>query len=131
VTVLLDGNVLVALAVGDHVHHRTVVKWFLSWDEPFATTPITQGTLLRLALREGLDPQTAMELLTGVTAHQRHVFWPDDLPYTTATLQGVVGHRQVTDAYLVTLARNQRGRVATFDRGLASWSPDVVQLITR
>ena len=32
----------------------------------------------------------------------------------------VAGHRQVTDAYLVGLAKDNRGKVATFDRGLLS-----------
>jgi toxin-antitoxin system PIN domain toxin len=125
VTVLLDGNALVALCVVDHVHHDIAANWFSSRDDQFATTPITQGTLLRLTLREGLDIKASIDLLNGITGHPRHVFWPDDLPYTAGTLQGVVGHRQVTDAYLVTLARNRGGQLATFDRGLASWSPDV------
>ena len=129
-TVLLDGNTLVALCVADHVHHQIAATWFSSLDDEFSTTPITQGTLLRLALREGLDVPTSVELLNRITGHPRHVFWPDDLPYTVATLQGVVGHRQVTDAYLVMLTRNQGGQLATFDRGLAAWSPDVVQLVS-
>lgn len=125
-TVLLDGNTLVALCVADHVHHDAAANWFSALDEQFATTPITQGTLLRLALRAGIDARTALDLLTRVTEHDGHAFWPDDLPYTAATLRGVVGHRQVTDAYLVMLTRNRGGRLATFDQGLASWSPDLV-----
>jgi hypothetical protein len=130
VTVLLDGNALVALSVVDHVHHDIAANWFSSIDAEFATTPTTQGTLLRLTLREGLDIQASVDLLNGITGHPRHVFWPDDLPYTAATLRGVVGHRQVTDSYLVTLARNRGGQLATFDRGLAAWSPDIVQLVS-
>lgn len=130
-TVLLDGNTLVALTTADHVHHSAAVGWFRRLDDEFATTPITQGTLLRLVIREGLDAGTAVDLLDRITSHPGHVFWPDDQPYTAETLQGVVGHRQVTDAYLVMLARSRDGRLATFDQGLAAWSPDVVQLITR
>jgi uncharacterized protein len=130
VTILLDGNALVALCVGDHVHHTVAATWFSSLEDRFATTPITQGTLLRLALREGLDVQTSIDLLNRITGHPRHVFWPDDLPYTAATLHGVVGHRQVTDAYLVMLTRHQGGQLATFDHGLAAWSPDVVHIVS-
>ena len=35
-------------------------------------------------------------------------------------LAGVIGHRQVTDAYLVALARHHHGRLATLDKGLAT-----------
>ncbi|MBK9181348.1 MAG: hypothetical protein IPM45_17625 [Acidimicrobiales bacterium] len=79
-TVLLDGNVLVALAVEDHVHHEGAVRWFAADERPFATTPITQGTLLRLLLRTGLPAADALAVLEGVAAHPRHEFWPDDRP---------------------------------------------------
>jgi toxin-antitoxin system PIN domain toxin len=127
--VLLDGNVLVALAVGDHVHHHTAEAWFRSDDRAFATTPITQGTLLRLLLREGLPSGDALAVLQGFTQHEQHRFWPDNRPFDRRTLRGVVGHRQVTDAYLVALARHRRGRVATLDRGLALLHPDVAELL--
>ena len=128
-TFLLDGNTLVALCVSDHVHHDAAAAWFGSVDDVFATTPMTQGTLLRLALREGLDSQTALERLESVTGHERHVFWSDDRPYSSATLRGVIGHRQVTDAYLAELARSRDGRLATFDQGLASAHADVAELV--
>ena len=51
-THLLDGNVLVALVVGDHVHHERTVQWF-GPGRAFATCPITQGTLVRFLVREG------------------------------------------------------------------------------
>ena len=44
----------------------------------------------------------------------------DDIPHEAAQLGGVIGHRQVTDAYLVALARHHGGRVATLDKGLAA-----------
>ena len=56
-TVLLDSNVLIALVVQDHVHHRAAERWFVDLDEPFATCPITQGALVRLVLREGAPPR--------------------------------------------------------------------------
>ena len=53
-TVLFDGNVLVAITFQSHVHHDAVHAWWASAPAVrFATCPITQGTLLRLALREG------------------------------------------------------------------------------
>ena len=36
-TWLLDGNVLVALAMDSHIHHERVRLWFDTLSEPFAT----------------------------------------------------------------------------------------------
>jgi toxin-antitoxin system PIN domain toxin len=129
VTSLLDANVLIALVVADHVHHDAAEAWFLAGRGPFATCPITEGSLVRLLLRDGESVRTASAILTGLAAHERHRFWTDDLPYTDVDLAAVVGHRQVTDAYLAQLARAQGGRLATFDRGLAKAHPDVSELV--
>lgn len=130
-TRLLDGNVLVALADAGHVHHSPARRWFAACRAPFATCPITQGTLLRMLLRgeavASID--AAAQVLAGFTAHPRHRFWPDDASYTDITWQGVLGHRQVTDAYLAAMARRNGGKLATFDRGLAALHTDVAVLI--
>lgn len=47
-----------------------------------------------------------------------HQFWTDAIGYEADLLTAVLGHRQVTDAYLVALARHYGGRLATLDRGL-------------
>ena len=106
-TVLLDANVLIALAIEDHVHHAAAARWFVAWSGSFASCPSTQGRLL----------------------HDRHEFWPDDLPYRLVRMNGVVGHRQVTDAYLAGLARARGGRLATFDAGLTAMHPDVADQV--
>ena len=126
-TVLLDGNVLVALTDQAHIHHEAASAWFAADPAPFATCPITQGTLLRMQLRLGAasDIHAAMALLAALTAHPRHRFWPDTLGYDAIRLRGLVGHRQITDAYLAALARHHQGRLATFDQGLAALHPDV------
>jgi toxin-antitoxin system PIN domain toxin len=123
--------VLVALAVVDHVHHAAARAWWRDVRPVFATCPITQGTLLRLLLRQGVDAEVALGVLAGVTEHPRHQFWPDDRPYDAVALRGVIGHRQVTDGYLAALARARSGRLATFDRGLAVSHADIVDLLVR
>ena len=128
-TRLLDGNVLVAIVVADHVHHRPVREWFGAGAD-FATCPITQGTLLRFLLREGTLSSDAVAVLATVTSHPRHEFWPDDLDYAQVDTSRVLGHRQVTDAYLAQLARARAGRLATFDRGVQAAHPDVAELIS-
>ena len=52
-TVLLDANVLMALLIDDHVHHQAAENWFTGMTRGFATCPITQGSLMRLLIREG------------------------------------------------------------------------------
>ena len=123
---LLDGNVLVALVSHEHVHHAAAQRWFIASSCPFATCPITQGTLLRLLLRVAeVTPQTAVEVLARLAAHARHRFWPDALGYEEISWRGVLGHRQVTDAYLAALARHHKGKLVSFDRGLVALHTDV------
>lgn len=126
---LLDGNVLVALIVREHVHHDLVANWFAADRPEFATTPMTQGTLLRYLLRAGLGTPGALAVLEGVLGHEQHRFWPDDAPYDPPTLRGVAWHRQVTDSYLAARARDRGARLVTLDGGLAAAHPDVVELI--
>lgn len=129
-TALLDGNVLVALSSPGHVHHEAAHSW---WEgrsgETFATCPITQGALLRIALVRGKPVGDALHQLRRLTSHQAHDFWVDDLGYLDADLSRVSGHRQVTDAYLAALARHHGGHLATFDKGLAALHPDVAELL--
>jgi toxin-antitoxin system PIN domain toxin len=125
VTILPDANVLIALLVTDHVHHGAAEAWFVGLTDRFATCPVTQGSLIRLLVREGQSAEAARSVLRGVVADERHEFWPDDVAYTEVPTVGIIGHRQVTDAYLAQLARNRAGRLATFDQALAKLHADV------
>lgn len=126
---LVDGNVLVALAVQDHMHHQHARDWLSGYDGDLATCPITQGTLLRFLVREGLLASDAAAVLNQIETLPRHVFWPDEISYGASVLAGVVGHRQITDAYLAALATHFGGSLVTLDKGLAVLHPDVAVLI--
>ena len=128
-TTLLDANVLIALLVEEHVHHDAAELWLAGYDGRFATCPITEGSLVRLLLREGQAAHDATAVVSALSANPRHEFWPDELSYGTVTMKGVIGHRQVTDAYLAQLARHHGGRLATFDQGLAKLHPDIADLV--
>jgi toxin-antitoxin system PIN domain toxin len=130
VTVLLDANVLIALLVEDHVHHAAAESWFAGMSSNFATCPITQGSLLRLLIREGQPAAAARAVLSQTMASPRHEFWPDDVPYTDVPVDGIIGHRQVTDAYLAQLARAHGARLATFDQAMAKLHGDVADLVS-
>lgn len=126
---LADGNVLVALTVVDHIHHSVALTWFDQEQPDLATCPITEGTLLRFLLREGQTAVEAITVLDAIRSQEWHSFWPDSLPFEAAHLAGVIGHRQVTDAYLVALTRHNGGRLVTFDKGLAALHAQHVHLL--
>ena len=129
-THLLDGNVLVALVTPAHVHHEAAHRWRTqAGTGSFATCPVTQGTLVRLAVQQGATTAAARAVLSALSSHPDHDFWSDDLSYLDVDLSRVLGHRQVTDAYLAGLARVHDARLATFDAGLAGAHPDVADLV--
>ena len=125
---LLDVNVLIALTWPTHVHHRVARAWFeRTGQASWATCPISQLGFVRVssnpaAIRDAVRPREAVAMLERLTAMRGHQFWADEVsvalagPFESLSL---VGHRQVTDAYLVALARHHGGKVATLDRGVA------------
>ena len=130
--VLLDANLLIALAWPQHVHHELAHNWFAAARaKPWATCALTQLAFVRISsnpkiIRDARNPAAASALLRQLTELPNHVFWPDRLD--VAELRAfesvrLVGHRQVTDAYLVELARANGGRVATLDGGLVESLP--------
>jgi len=128
---LLDGNVLAALAIAEHVHHASALRWFDLQTAPFATCAVTQGTLLRLHLQFSPHPSTAAAwaALRAIANHPAHVFWNDGFSYLEIDPARIMGHRQVTDAWLAHLARRRGGRVATFDDAFARAHDDVTTRI--
>jgi toxin-antitoxin system PIN domain toxin len=129
VTALLDANVLIALVVAEHVHHDAAAEWLSSSDAGFATCPITQGSLVRFLIRTGQSATAARDVVIAVERAKGHQFWPDSESFADVKIAGVVGHRQVTDAYLAHLARSREGQLATLDSGLAHLHNDVAVLI--
>jgi len=138
---LLYVNVLVALAWPSHVHHDVAHAWFSRHrGGGWATCPLTQCGFARISsnpkiIPEAVTPREALSVLARMTGQPDHVFWPDSVSVVPALAPFalVVGHRQVTDAYLLALAIDRGGRLATFDRGipqlLAPGHPQAVELI--
>jgi toxin-antitoxin system PIN domain toxin len=122
---LLDVNVLVALFFPDHVHHDLAHDWFSDHrDEGWATCPLTENGLIRVACQQPTDdalvrPADVNANLERFCRDKLHRSWTDSVSLTDATLfapQFISGHRQVTDVYLLGLAKKMGGRLATFDR---------------
>jgi len=131
---LLDGNVLAALAIASHPHHERCRKWLADWldgGNRFSTCPITEGTLIRLHTRyaEDASPAAGSEALRTLQRHPAHEIWLDNFSYADVQLDHLQGHKQITDAWLVDLARRRGGKLATLDVPLATLYPDVAFLI--
>lgn len=127
---LVDANLLIAMTVVDHVHHEAALGWFERAEPEVSTCPVTEGALLRFLIRAGRSAVDAVAILDALRGQSWHSFLPDEIPYEVGHLSGVIGHRQVTDAHLVALARHNRRRLATLDKGLAALHSRDVHLLT-
>lgn len=128
---LLDANLLIALTHAAHVHHREAHAWFADRaDRCFATCALTQLAFVRLSCNPRVSgteitPPQAMQALGELTSHTGHRYWadtPEPLGLATLNSAALVGHRQVTDAYLLGLAVHYGQVLATLDRGLVSYA---------
>jgi len=80
-------------------------------------------------VRAGQSAAAARDVVSAIETANRHEFWPDIVSFVEVEVSGVIGHRQVTDAYLAQLARRRKGQLATLDSGLAHLHNDVAVLI--
>lgn len=132
---LLDVNALVALAWDSHIHHVAARAWFRAHARRgWATSPVTESGFVRVssnpkALPAAISVTAAREVLRGLRSAPGHQFWVDDVSPTDDDVPSLLGHRQVTDAQLLTLARRRGGAVLTFDTGLAALGGDDVELL--
>lgn len=125
---LLDANVLIALAWPQHVHHSKAHEWFEKvGGKSWATCPLTQVAFVRISsnpkiIPDAVSPREALAVLAKIIERGSHNFWSDAIaPVDAGTFASLalVGHRQVTDAYLLALAQHHKGRLATFDKGVS------------
>lgn len=124
---LLDVNALIALAWPNHSHHPDALAWFKDAKrEGWATCPLTQSAFVRISsnqriIPEARSPQAAMEGLARLVALSGHRFLEDNVSILSATefsRERLLGHNQVSDAHLLTLAIRQGHVLATFGLGL-------------
>ena len=125
---LLDLNVLLAIAWPNHQFHATAIS-ALSSPKRWATCALTQLGFIRLssnpaAIATAKRPQEAATLLARLAADSFHVYL-DSLPAPTSeewrdAFAQLLGHQQVMDAYLLRLAAVNEAVLVTFDRRLES-----------
>jgi uncharacterized protein len=132
---LLDVNVLLALAWPNHQHHGAARDWFHQHARHgWASCALTQLGFVRLSSNPAytsaaVPPQDAAALLATLVAHKAHAFWPSPSAIAREIYARSLGHQQVNDAYLVQLARLNKGRVVTFDTRLAVHASDASQVL--
>ncbi len=127
-TWLLDVNVLLALLDPTHVHHAAAHAWFATAGKSWASCNLTQNGAMRIMShpRYGNAVATttiAAELVAELCSQPGHVFWPGDLSLLTSPLidrAHLLACDQVTDTWLLALAVQHGGRLATFDKRLVT-----------
>ena len=126
---LLDTNVLIALLWPSHAQHELAAKWFgRHRAKGWATCPLTEAGFVRIVSnpafsRDAVTPREAASLLAANTSAGDHIFWPDELAFAEASAFAgarLVGHKQVTDAYLLGLALHRGGVLVTLDQRITA-----------
>jgi len=117
-----------ALLWENHEHHQVARSWLRQITD-FATCPVTQLGFARVSSHPALG-----SVLRRLLADGRHRFVSDDLSCADRVLRTDLMTRanQVTDHYLVALARKHGFALATFDESLVSTfsqETDLVRLI--
>ncbi|ABM43162.1 PIN domain family protein [Acidovorax sp. JS42] len=120
---LLDVNVLIALLDAAHIHHQRASQWLeQSLHHGWASCPLTQNGCLRImaqpAYPQALPLAAVAQRLGQAAATPAHLFIADDYSLLDADSlhwPQLLGHRQVTDAYLLGLAVRHGCRFVSFD----------------
>jgi hypothetical protein len=136
---LPDVNVLVAMILPEHEHHTLALGWFESEATPdgWATCAVTELGAIRVCvqLSDGVwSPETIADRLLVLTASSReYAWWPDSVPPAVMPeVRAAATAKQITDRYLLGLARRHGARLVTFDRALAAaGGDDAVCLVPR
>ncbi len=130
---LLDVSVLIALFDREHVNCSLARDWFktlgggatdrASW----ATCPIAENGVLRIMGSRSYpgspgSPAAVAGFLEALIGRGGHVFWPDSISLRDAGAvlpDRLLTSAQLTDTYLLALARRHGGKLATLDRRIA------------
>ncbi|HVU08028.1 MAG TPA: TA system VapC family ribonuclease toxin [Verrucomicrobiae bacterium] len=123
---MLDTNLLLALAWPNHQFHAQAHDWFAAHAKRgWATCAFTQLGFIRLSSnpaysKEAVSPQDAAALLRQWTKHKTHHFWNSPAADTPSIYLRTLGHQQVNDAWLVEVARKNKGKLVTLDTHLSA-----------
>jgi toxin-antitoxin system PIN domain toxin len=130
---LLDVNALIALLWEEHPFHKRCAEWFIrSANAGWATCPITESGCVRVLCTPAFTANppsvhSAIRLIQAATeSGSNHHSLRDDLPLSAvgARWRNRLGHKQITDAYLLALAMHHKAKLVTFDRRMEVLAPE-------
>lgn len=126
---LLDTNILIPLLWPNHTSQVKVLKWFrANAESSFATCSLTQAGFLRItttpaAMKVVYKLHEAKQLLFECTKRPGHKFLQTNISIFEAMApfeKRMQGAKQITDAYLLGIARHHGAKLATFDKAIKS-----------
>lgn len=126
---LLDVNVLIALIDPGHVAHDDAHRWFETYGgAAWATCPITENGVIRIVGNPKYpnspgSPAIVAEIVGAFRELPGHHFWSDHISLVgneDIDAAKILTAAQVTDTYLLALAKAHGGELATFDRKLSA-----------
>ena len=121
-------NVVIALLDPDHAfHERAHVRWAAQAKFGWASCPIVENGVVRTMSNPGytqgarFTPGDLISRLRTFATQTNHEFWPDDVSLRDRQLfaaERIHSSRQLTDLYLLAMATQHAGRLATFDQAI-------------
>jgi toxin-antitoxin system PIN domain toxin len=139
---LLDLNSLIALGDPDHQSHQAMQTWFqTSGKDDWGVCPLTEAGFVRVTTNPAYRPASrtiaqATAILSDFATHPGYRYWPISTTWAALTApfsSRLLGHQQVTDAYLLGLAVKGNGVLVTFDKAIrylagVEYSPNLLVL---
>lgn len=125
---LLDVNVWVALFDDAHIHNTQAFELFQRPGLKIATCAPTENGVLQVlnlpgyAKRATPGFEAVRQKLTLACSDVDHAFWSCSISLRDDNVLNwtrIMGHNQITDAYLLALATHHGGALATFDHRVA------------
>ena len=127
---LLDVSVLLALAWRNHQFHHVATRRLERGQERWATCALTELGFIRLssnpsAIAGAKTPAQAARLLMAMIKDPRHAYLERLASPANLDFGKVLGHNQITEAYLLALARHHGATFLTFDTRLGGLAQGV------
>ena len=120
---LLDVSVVLAVVDPAHENHALSSRWFHEEGRSsFATCPIVENGVMRIASSQAYpnragDVDVVRQVLNRLCNQEGHVFWADTVSLRTAApANSGIRSNEVTDLYLLALAKANDGIFVTFDQ---------------
>jgi len=124
---LLDVNILIALAWPSHIHHALVYNWFQKIKgKGWCTSTVTELGFIRISsnpkiIEDAVTPLDAQLFLVELKKSGKHHFAGNSLNQVISEKipsHLMVGHRQVSDFHLMSIAIEEACQLITLDKSL-------------